>query len=190
MSKYQLDCEHITAIRGATTSKGNTFEDIENAVVELINELIDKQNSNKRKRAKVIGIKTGGVWIADKICKMLDISEGPGQLNIAYYRDDFDKIGLHPKVEPSKLNFEIENQHIILVDDVIFTGRTIRAAMNELFDFGRPQSITLMCLIDREKRELPINPDILGLKVFIPRKNGIKLMGPSPLKLELFESKR
>ncbi|OUU75368.1 MAG: bifunctional pyr operon transcriptional regulator/uracil phosphoribosyltransferase [Methylococcaceae bacterium TMED69] len=153
-------------------------------------ELIDKQNSNKRKRAKVIGIKTGGVWIADKICKMLDISEGPGQLNIAYYRDDFDKIGLHPKVEPSKLNFEIENQHIILVDDVIFTGRTIRAAMNEIFDFGRPQSITLMCLIDREKRELPINPDILGLKVFIPNKKDIKLTGPSPLKLELFDTKR
>ncbi len=153
-------------------------------------ELIKKQNQNQRKRSKVIGIKTGGVWIADIICKMLGISEGPGQLNIAYYRDDFDTIGLHPKVEPSRLNFEINNQHIILVDDVIFTGRTIRAAMNEIFDFGRPQSITLMCLIDRDKRELPINPDILGLKVFIPNEKDIKLTGPSPLKLELFDSKR
>ena len=121
---------------------------------------------------------------------MLGIPESPGQLNIAYYRDDFDKIGLHPKVEPSKLNFEIENQHIILVDDVILTGRTIRAAMNEIFDFGRPQSITLVCLIDRVKRELPVNPDILGLKVFIPVEKDIKLIGPYPLRLELFDSKR
>ena len=153
-------------------------------------ELIEKCNINDREQVKVIGIKTGGVWIADQICKMLEISEGPGQLNIAYYRDDFDTIGLHPKVEPSRLNFEIENQHIILVDDVIFTGRTVRAAMNELFDFGRPKSITLMCLIDREGRELPIHPDILGLKVYIPNEKEIKLTGPSPLKLELFDSKR
>ena len=82
-------------------------------------ELINKQNQNQRKRSKVIGIKTGGVWIADIICKMLGISEGPGQLNIAYYRDDFDTIGLHPKVEPSRLNFEINNQHIILLFEAL-----------------------------------------------------------------------
>ncbi len=163
---------------------------IDELIATMGNELINKINSNKLKGFKIIGIKTGGVWIADKICDKLGISEKPGQLNIAYYRDDFDKIGLHPKVEPSKLNFEIENQHIILVDDVISTGRTIRAAMNEIFDFGRPQSITLLCLIDRDKRELPVNPDILGLKVFIPLEKDIKLIGPSPLRLELFDSKR
>mgnify|MGYP001204652450 FL=1 len=174
----------------APTNMEITNVNVNELITTMGHELIDKQISNKRKPAKVIGIKTGGVWIADRICDMLDTPEGPGQLNIAYYRDDFDTIGLHPKVEPSRLNFEIDNQHIILVDDVIFTGRTIRAAMNELFDFGRPQSITLMCLIDREKRELPINPDILGIKVFIPNEKDIKLTGPSPLKLELFDSKR
>lgn len=163
---------------------------IDELITTMGNELVNKLNSNKRKGIKVIGIKKGGVWIADKICDMLNIPESPGQLNIAYYRDDFNKIGLHPKVEPSKLNFEVDNQHIILVDDVIFTGRTIRAAMNEIFDFGRPQSITLVCLIDRDKRELPVNPDILGLKVFIPSEKDIKLIGPHPLRLELFDSKR
>ena len=163
---------------------------VDELITTMGNELINRINSYNLKEVKVIGIKTGGVWIADKICKMLAIPERPGQLNIAYYRDDFDKIGLYPKVEPSKLNFEIENQHIILVDDVILTGRTIRAAMNEIFDFGRPKSITLVCLIDRAKRELPVNPDILGLKVFIPVEKDIKLIGPYPLRLELFDSKR
>ena len=101
---------------------------VDELITTMGNELINRINSHNLKEVKVIGIKTGGVWIADKICKMLAIPESPGQLNIAYYRDDFDKIGLHPKVEPSKLNFEIENQHIILVDDVILTGRTIRVA--------------------------------------------------------------
>ncbi len=112
----------------------------------------------------MVGIHTAGVWIAQRLYQALNISEPLGKLNISFYRDDFSRIGLHPQIKPSKLPFSIENKHIILVDDVLYTGRTIRAAMNELFDFGRPASITLAVLIDRGGRELPIEAQVVGLK--------------------------
>ncbi len=112
----------------------------------------------------MVGIHTAGVWIAQKLHQSLKIKEQLGELNINFYRDDFSTIGLHPQIEPSKLPFSIENKHIILVDDVLYTGRTIRAAMNELFDFGRPASITLAVLIDRNNRELPIEAQVVGFK--------------------------
>jgi len=112
----------------------------------------------------MVGIHTAGVWIAQRLHKSLDIKESLGELNISFYRDDFSRIGLHPQIKPSKLPFSLENKHIILVDDVLYTGRTIRAAMNELFDFGRPASITLAVLIDRGSRELPIEAQVIGFK--------------------------
>jgi len=112
----------------------------------------------------MVGIHTAGVWIAEHLHKSLSIEEPLGELNISFYRDDFSRIGLHPQIKPSKLPFSLENKHIILVDDVLYTGRTIRAAMNELFDFGRPASITLAVLIDRGGRELPIEAQVVGLK--------------------------
>ena len=104
----------------------------------------------------MIGIHTGGVWIAEALHKALGLRQPLGTLNITFYRDDFTRIGMHPQVQPSNLPFEIDDQHIVLVDDVLHTGRTIRAALNEIFDYGRPASVILVTLVDRGGRELPI----------------------------------
>jgi pyrimidine operon attenuation protein / uracil phosphoribosyltransferase len=87
---------------------------------------------------------------------------------VSFYRDDFAQIGLHPQVRPSDIPFTVEGSHIILVDDVLYTGRTIRAAINELFDYGRPASVRLAALIDRGGRELPISAQYLGAMLDLP----------------------
>ena len=133
----------------------------------------------------VIGIHTGGTWIAHALHALLDVSDPMGELNIAFYRDDFSRIGMHPHVTPSNLPFEVEDRHIVLVDDVLYTGRTIRAAMNELFDYGRPASISLAVLIDRGGRELPIQADVTGKSLALKPDEHVKLHGPEPLALEL-----
>jgi len=148
-----------------------------------INELLegmsrDLQNLISKRQLTdpvMVGIHTAGVWIAEQLHKSIKIHEPLGELNISFYRDDFSRIGLHPQIKPSKLPFSIENKHIILVDDVLYTGRTIRAAMNELFDFGRPASITLAVLIDRGGRELPIEAQVIGLKEKMDADHYLKL---------------
>ncbi|MEH6562989.1 MAG: bifunctional pyr operon transcriptional regulator/uracil phosphoribosyltransferase PyrR [Marinobacter sp.] len=136
----------------------------------------------------LIGIRTGGVWVADIIGKRLGIEEPFGELDISFYRDDFSRIGLNPKVTPSSLPFDTEGRDIILVDDVIMSGRTIRAAMNELFDYGRPASIILATLIDLGARELPIQPDVAGQSLTLGAQQRVKLRGPDPLRIELQET--
>jgi len=133
----------------------------------------------------MVGIQTGGVWVATKLHQQLSIQEPLATLDISFYRDDFSRIGMNPRVKPSSLPPEIEDRHIILVDDVLHTGRTIRAAMNELFDYGRPASITLVCLIDRSGRELPMQADIVGERIELNEGEHIKLTGPDPLAFEL-----
>lgn len=132
----------------------------------------------------VVGIHSAGVWIAQYLHESLKISEPLGELNISFYRDDFSRIGLHPQIKPSKLPFSLENKNIILVDDVLYTGRTIKAAMNELFDFGRPASITLAVLIDRGGRELPIEAQVVGLKEKMDKNRYLQLSNDNN-KLEL-----
>ena len=132
----------------------------------------------------IIGIQTGGLWVAEKIRQKLDISSPLGELNIAFYRDDFSRIGIHPRVTPSSLPFGIEDRHVILIDDVLYTGRTIRAAMNEIFDYGRPASISLAVLIDRSGRELPIQANVVGKRLKLKADEHVKLLGPEPLALE------
>lgn len=132
----------------------------------------------------LVGIHTGGVWIAEKLHRSLNIPTELGILDISFYRDDFSRLGLNPQVKPSKLPLDITDKHIILVDDVLFTGRTIRAAMNELFDYGRPASVQLAVLIDRGGRELPIEASATGMKIDLADNQHIKLTGPDPLRLE------
>ena len=131
----------------------------------------------------IVGIHTGGFWIAERLHKRLGLTSPLGSLNISFYRDDFTKIGLHPEVKPSKLPAGLDDKHIILIDDVLFTGRTVRAALNEIFDYGRPASVTLAVLLDRGGRELPIYADIIGQKITLKAGQQIKLCGPDPLKL-------
>ena len=107
-----------------------------------------------------------------------------GTLDVSFYRDDFSQNGLHPQVRPSELPFEVEGQHLVLVDDVLMSGRTIRAALNELFDYGRPASVTLVCLLDLDAGELPIRPNVLGATLSLGAHERVKLTGPAPLALE------
>ena len=136
----------------------------------------------------IVGIHTGGVWVAQRLHKNLNITNPLGSLNISFYRDDFTQIGLHPRVTPSELPFEVEGQHLLLVDDVIMSGRTIRAALNELFDYGRPASVTLITLVSLEGRELPVQPDLCGTEMKLDKGTQIKLEGPEPLRLICRES--
>jgi pyrimidine operon attenuation protein/uracil phosphoribosyltransferase len=116
----------------------------------------------------LVGIHTGGVWLAERLHAALDIELPLGVLDISFYRDDFDKTGLHPQIKPSQIPFEVEGRHIVLVDDVLYTGRTVRGAMNELFDYGRPASISLAVLIDRGGRELPVAAEYVGARLEVP----------------------
>jgi pyrimidine operon attenuation protein/uracil phosphoribosyltransferase len=136
----------------------------------------------------MVGIHTGGLWIAAAMRERMQTEIPLGELNIAFYRDDFSRIGMHPHVSPSNLPFEVEDRHIILVDDVLYTGRTIRAAMNELFDYGRPARITLAVLIDRGGRELPMHADICGKTLSLKAGEHVKLSGPEPLALVVKEN--
>ncbi len=133
----------------------------------------------------IVGIETGGYWIAKSIHEAIQPDTELGRLNISFYRDDFTKIGLHPTVKPSSLPTDIDDKTIILVDDVLYSGRTVRAAMNEIFDYGRPQRIVLAILIDRGEREIPIQADIVAETVELNPGEHIKLEGPQPLKLTL-----
>ncbi|WP_324779591.1 bifunctional pyr operon transcriptional regulator/uracil phosphoribosyltransferase PyrR [Thiobacillus sedimenti] len=123
----------------------------------------------------IVGIHTGGVWVAERLHALLGCRQPLGTLDISFYRDDFSRVGLHPQVKPSSLPFDLEGRDILLVDDVLYTGRTVRAAMNELFDYGRPASIRLAVLVDRGGRELPIRPDFAGLTLDVPPHQNINL---------------
>ncbi len=133
----------------------------------------------------MIGIRTGGVWVAEHLHRRLAIDEPLGLLDISFYRDDFSQIGVNPKVKPSQLPTHIEGRDIILIDDVFHTGRTIRAAMNEIFDYGRPNQIILAVLIERDGRQIPLNPDCVGARITLDANQWIKLTGPEPLDIYL-----
>lgn len=151
------------------------------SIIDQTKALLTRRNITQ---ITMVGIHTGGVWVAEQLHSGLGISSQLGKLDISFYRDDFTRVGINPQVKPSELPLNIDDEHILLVDDVLHTGRTIRAALNELFDYGRPASITLAVLIDRGERELPIQPDIVGARMDLAAGEHIKLLGPTPLRLE------
>ncbi|MGQ7846971.1 bifunctional pyr operon transcriptional regulator/uracil phosphoribosyltransferase PyrR [Granulosicoccus sp. 3-233] len=131
-------------------------------MVEPLMSLIGNDSSTA-----LIGIRRGGVDVGRYLLDKLTLAGAPvhaelGELNIAFYRDDFSSVGLHPVVGPSQVPFDVDNRHILLVDDVLGTGRTVRAAMNEIFDYGRPARISLAVLVQRDGHELPIRADVTG----------------------------
>ena len=138
-------------------------------------------------QARVVGIHSGGAWLAEHLNRALGWSEPIGTLDISFYRDDFERVGMHPTVRPSHIPWDLEGRHLVLVDDVLYTGRTVRAALNELFDYGRPASVLLAALISRNGRELPIEAAAVGAHLDLPLDRQLKLRGPSPLRLELVE---
>ena len=133
----------------------------------------------------MIGIRTGGVWVAEKMHQRLAIKQPLGLLDISFYRDDFSQIGVNPNVKPSELPVQIEGRNIILIDDVFYTGRTIRAALNEIFDYGRPKQVLLAVLIERDGKQIPISPDCVGASIALDAGQRIKLIGPEPLAIEI-----
>jgi pyrimidine operon attenuation protein/uracil phosphoribosyltransferase len=134
----------------------------------------------------LVGIYTGGVWIAERLHRILGLSTPVGTIDVAFWRDDYKKTGLRPGVKPSDIPFKVEGADIILVDDVLYTGRTIRAAMNEIFDYGRPTSIRLAALVDRGGRQLPICPQYLGAAVEVERDRTIELRRDGDERLSLW----
>ena len=131
----------------------------------LLNVLFEKIHPLLKADTAIVGIQSGGVWIMENLLPRfagaIQIHHiVHGMLDISMHRDDYAKRGLKNKMQPSQIRFDVQNKHIILIDDIFYTGRTTRAAMNELFDYGRPASITLAVLINRGGRELPIQPDI------------------------------
>lgn len=142
-------------------------EGIERTLLRIAHEILEKNQGIGN--LVVIGIKTRGAFLAAKIAKNMETIEGKevpvGALDITLYRDDLTEVGEQPLVHATEIEFDITGKTIILVDDVLYTGRTVRCALDELIDFGRPASIQLAVLIDRGHRELPIRPDYVGKNI-------------------------
>jgi pyrimidine operon attenuation protein/uracil phosphoribosyltransferase len=124
-------------------------------------------------KTAMVGLYTGGVWLAERLHKELKIEKPLGAMDIAFYRDDYAARGLKHDPKRTKIPFDVNGAELLLVDDVLYSGRTVRAAMNELFDYGRPQSIALVVLADRGGRQLPICAQHVGAKVEVP--DGMRL---------------
>ncbi len=143
-------------------------EDLLGSMAESLKALLDNQ-------PLIVAIQTGGVWIAEHLHRKLQIEESMGALDISFYRDDFSQIDMNPKVHESYLPEPIDDRHVILVDDILHTGRTVRAALNELFAWGRPASVTLAVLLDRGNRELPLSADVVGHRMSLRNDQFVKI---------------
>jgi pyrimidine operon attenuation protein/uracil phosphoribosyltransferase len=164
-----------------TTMPGKPLPDAE----QLLQALIEKMRPDVGPETGLVGIHTGGVWLAERLHDALGVQTPLGSIDVSFYRDDYEKIGLHRDVKRSDVPFDVEGRPLIIVDDVLFTGRTIRAAMNELFDYGRPASILLAALIDRGGRELPIAAQWVGANLDVSPTEAIELKRDAQRRLSL-----
>ena len=126
-------------------------------------------------KTAMVGLYTGGAWLAERLHKRLEIATPLGLMDIAFYRDDYAARGLKHDPKRTKIPFDVNGAQLLLVDDVLYTGRTVRAAMNELFDYGRPESISLVVLADRGGRQLPICAQHCGARVEVPPGKRLRL---------------
>jgi pyrimidine operon attenuation protein/uracil phosphoribosyltransferase len=141
----------------------------------LCAELVRRLRPEATPETGMVGIHTGGAWLAERLHRELGLVLPLGALDISFYRDDYRKSGLHRSVRASKVPFDVNGRHLLLVDDVLYTGRTVRAAMNELFDYGRPESIRLVALVDRGERQLPICAQHVGTSFAVPKGRMLRL---------------
>ena len=162
---------------------------------DLLKVLAQKLTPLLQENTALVGIHSGGVWLMQRLLVLLQDSIQQyhiehGTLDVSFYRDDYSQRGLKTENRPSQISFDVENKHIILIDDVFYTGRTTRAAMNELFDYGRPASISLAALVDRGGRELPIAPQVVAAQIALDAGQHLQLiqLGDGSLALELNET--
>ena len=131
----------------------------------LVEQVAAQMRGRLSPEAGLVGIYTGGAWVAERLHRALACKVPLGLLAVTLHRDDFRRIGLHRESRRSLIPFPVDGREIVLVDDVLHTGRTVRAALNELFDFGRPAAVRLAVLADRGGRELPVAADFMGTRV-------------------------
>ncbi|MBP6901773.1 MAG: bifunctional pyr operon transcriptional regulator/uracil phosphoribosyltransferase PyrR [Burkholderiaceae bacterium] len=123
----------------------------------------------------LLGVWSGGAWLAERLHSDLGLAAKPGVISSTLHRDDFGARGLASGTDPTRIPFAVDGAHILLLDDVLYTGRTIRAVLNELFDYGRPASVTLAVLVDRGGRELPIHAAYAAAKLALPAQQKLAL---------------
>ena len=152
---------------------------------ELLEELARQMQGAIAFDARLIGIHSGGAWLAERLSAMLSGDHPFGTIDVSFYRDDYDRVGLKPEVKRTAIPFDIDGAKLVLVDDVLYTGRSVRAALNELFDFGRPDSVELAVLVDRGGRELPIEPTYCGTRLIVVDDRMICLERDDQLRLSL-----
>jgi pyrimidine operon attenuation protein/uracil phosphoribosyltransferase len=156
---------------------------------ELVQALAAQMRGRLSADAGLVGIYTGGAWVAERLHRALGLAVPLGVLAVTLHRDDFGRIGLHPESRRSQIPFGVDGREVVLVDDVLHTGRTVRAALNELYDFGRPKAVRLAVLADRRGRELPFAADFVGATVELPREEELVLSNENG-KLRLAAVKR
>jgi pyrimidine operon attenuation protein / uracil phosphoribosyltransferase len=142
---------------------------------QTLNTLAERMRGAVAFDARFVGIHSGGAWLADRLAQMIPGDHPVGYIDVSFYRDDYHRTGLKPEVKRTELPFDVEGATIVLVDDVLYTGRSARAAINELFDYGRPECIELAVLVDRGGRELPIEPTYTGARLAIARELSLVL---------------
>jgi pyrimidine operon attenuation protein/uracil phosphoribosyltransferase len=155
--------------------------DAEKVCLDLVRELKPRIGP----KTAMVGLYTGGVWLAERLHKELNIEKPLGLMDIAFYRDDYAARGLKHDPKRTKIPFDVNGAELLLVDDVLYSGRTVRAAMNELFDYGRPASIALVVLADRGGRQLPICAQHVGAQVDVPGGMRLRLKRDDAGKLAL-----
>ncbi len=142
---------------------------------QLVDQLVEQLRPRVHANTAMVGIVTGGAWLAERLHKRLAISAPLGLIDISFYRDDYSSSGLKASVKPSHIPFDVNGRDLLLVDDVLYTGRTTRAALNELFDYGRPRSVQLVVLADRDERQLPIAAQFAGAVIQVPQGQSLEL---------------
>ncbi len=123
---------------------------------------------------RLIGVTSGGAWLAERLRQDMNLPEPPGVISSSMHRDDYSRRGMTAGAQ-TRIGFDVNDAHVVLLDDVLYTGRTIRAVINELFDFGRPASVMLAVLVDRGGRELPIQADFCAARVALPASQSLAL---------------
>jgi pyrimidine operon attenuation protein/uracil phosphoribosyltransferase len=157
-------------LKPASTASGALTLDAEALYRELLRGVRQLRGPDTR----LVGITSGGAWLAERLQKDLGLPGDPGVISSAMHRDDYASRGLAATAQ-TRLDFDVNGAHILLLDDVLYTGRTIRAVLNELFDYGRPASVQLAVLVDRGGRELPVHPDFAAARVALPPDQALAL---------------